>query len=530
MNAGTSYLPFDQTGQLNHLALDYLKNDPFLDTFYAEKPGLENLLKAARMRNNAPVNRNVLAEVLRDQYTQSGIVDPAISQQINKLTLPNTFTVTTGQQTGILLGPAYTLMKILTTIKLSEQLNEQDEANCYIPVFWMATEDHDLEEIRHTWFREQKFSWSTNQKGPVGRFHTNGIIELIDGIRQIAGKESSMMQLLDLFRESYSGTTISQATRKIVHALFGHLGLLVIDPDDSRLKNSFSTIAGRDITEGNSFELVNRTALQLSARYHVQVNGRPVNFFWMDNGVRTRIEKTENTYRTVEGEKIWEKDALLEELVTHPERFSPNVIMRPLYQESILPNIAYIAGAAEIAYWMELKAVFDFYERPFPALLLRSSLTLIDPANNRRIDRLKLGLPEIFLPKDLLVNKFIRQRFGADFISEGDRKLLDPLFLLLQQKAENTASSKIASLKALQTRWENDLNHFNGKLLRYRKKLETEKINTLLKINSCIFPSGILQERVQGLADLVFVKGKDLLPAIHHAIKPLTPEMILIRS
>jgi bacillithiol biosynthesis cysteine-adding enzyme BshC len=527
MTPDIQQLPITETGLSGKLVNDYLQDDPFLNPFHAGRPDTEHLLKAAAHRNNYPVDRKTLAAVLRSQYAESGIDDQNVFAQINRLEQDNTFTVTTGQQTAILLGPAYTLMKILSAIKLSESLNQKDSQHTYIPIFWMATEDHDVEEIRHHWFRGQNYSWATNQQGPVGRFNTDGITAIIDAIEKSAGKSPSMLHLLDQLRKAYSGNSLSVATRKIVHALFGSKGLLIIDPDDQRLKSLFTAIIARDIRDGNSFSLVSESARKLSARYPVQVNSRQVNFFWIENGLRTRIELSGQGFKTVNGEKIWSRETLLQVVQERPEYFSPNVIMRPLYQESILPNIAYVGGGAEIAYWMELQSLFTHYERPFPILLLRSSLTFLNSVHSRQIKKLRLELPDIFQPSAQLIKKVILEKFGDTFIDKTDFALLNPLFEQLENKAKMVASSKVASLAALQKRWRGELEKYNRKLIQYRTKREAELVLSLNGLHDAVYPAGILQERIIGLPELVFLTGIEMIDELLKSIDPVRPSMLL---
>ncbi|MBX7201479.1 MAG: bacillithiol biosynthesis cysteine-adding enzyme BshC [Bacteroidia bacterium] len=529
MTPTVSYLPFDKTGHAGRLVVDYLNGNPKLAGLHHGLPSYQSLNEAVERRQLHPVKRQILADTLAEQYAKAGINTPELQAQIQRLKQENTFTVTTGQQTGIFLGPAYTFIKILNTIKLSEQLNAHCPDNHYIPVFWMATEDHDFEEIRHYSFLGKSYTWETNQQGPVGRFSTRGISALARQMRTEAHREPALQALFDLFEASYSDTDLATATRKVVHQLFGHYGLLILDADDHRLKSSFAGIMAKDISEGNSFRLVSKQAEKLKENYSVQVNGRPVNFFWMGQGARTRIEGDGNQWHTHEPNRKWTIETLKEELSNTPEHFSPNVVMRPLYQEFILPNIAYIGGGAEVAYWLELKEVFDFYQVPYPILLMRNSFTLIDRTNSYRIENYLGGLEELFSPVDTLIRKVFERKFNIKEGQNNRLELLAAFFKTLQAEISPADTPTQASLAAMHRRWEHELNRYNQKIVRNQKKQEQQLLDGIKSLHGMVYPSGILQERTCGLADLFSINGGNLIPAVHQAIQPLEPSMVIAR-
>jgi len=530
MRYEVGYVPFGSTSLVNKLVRDYLQDDAFLKPFHSGYPDLKNIAESAAFRKQIPLNRKTLTAVLTDQYRQSGILGPGIEKQIQRLEEPNTFTVTTGQQVGIFLGPAYTLMKILSCIRLAEELNRFNPENHYIPVFWMATEDHDVEEIRHHWYKGELYSWETKQTGPVGRFHTQGLQELIRRMRGKTGLTADLSALFDLFEKAYAAPNLADATRRIAHELFSARGLICLDADDVRLKRGFIPIVEQDLIECNSYNLLQLTNQKLSTHYPIQVKGREVNFFWMNGQARLRIERSENGFRTSEGKKEWTTRQILEELKSQPENFSPNVVMRPLYQEFILPNLAYIGGAAEIAYWMETKAIFDRYGMPFPKLVMRNSMTLMARVESRKVRKYGILDESLFLPLEELLRKHLTEHFGENFLSSDDWQLLEPFFQRMEQKAGSVASSKVQSLLALKKRWSSDVEKFNKKLFRYRRKLEHERIQALENIHHMVFPKGNLQERHIGIPELVAEAGLSLFQEISQAIQPLNPQMVLLKN
>ncbi len=222
MKTRCSYVPYRKTGKFQPIVCDYLDQDPFLKPFYEAAPTLDNFQHFIHQKSQKTVDRVVLTEVLRDQYKQAGILDSIVEEQISKLLSEHTFTITTGQQTGILLGPLYSPLKIISAIKMSQELSNKYPQNQFVPIFWMATEDHDVAEIDHVWVEGQKLQWNSNQTGPVGRFSLDGMEEVLVQFDQIAGKSPDAVRLKEIFKNAYALPNLSLATRYIVHQLFGH--------------------------------------------------------------------------------------------------------------------------------------------------------------------------------------------------------------------------------------------------------------------------------------------------------------------
>ncbi len=529
MSVRCSYVPYRQTGKFQPIVCDYLDHDPFLNPFYEAAPTLENMAEFIRRKRESAINREVLVSVLQDQYTAAGILSTDIQHRIDLLNSAETFTVTTGQQTGILLGPMYSAMKILSAVRLAETLKQRYPDQEFLPVFWMATEDHDVAEINHVWVEGEKLQWPTMQTGPVGRFSNTGILEeVVPAFERVAGKSPEAVRLTEIYRNAYALPTLSLATRYIVHALFGEMGVLVIDADDVRLKQVFAPVIAADIFEKHSFRAVEATRHQLEERYPSQVNGREINFFYLLDGFRDRIVEQEGTYSTVDGTYRWTETALREEIAVHPERFSPNVLLRPLYQETILPNITYIGGGAEVAYWMELKGIFDQYAMPFPSLLLRNSATVIDRVNTRRIAQLGLSSEDLFMELHSLERKITLKLAPHDLELQAEREQLKLLMQQLQNIASDLDHSLNDSAAALSKRLDDQLERFSQKLIRTGKRRSSEHIGRLLALWSHLYPAGSLQERKESINTLILRHSFRILADLHLGIDPLENSFLLV--
>lgn len=409
------------TGQFSPLFLDYLGKKPELRPFYNHFPELENFGDLIKHRHFPEEHRQVLVASLTQQYNEIEISEPTVSQ-IEKLALPNTFTVTTGHQLNLFTGPLYFIYKIVSTINLAEKLNHAYPDAHFVPIYWMATEDHDFAEINYFKLDGKKYQWKSTQKGPVGDF------KLDNSFKDFFNEVSHFVP--EFFKEAYqSSATLAEAVRKYVHTLFGEKGLLVMDGNRQELKSLFKPVILDDLTRHSANELCNQQTQKLEELgYKSQIFPREINFFYINEGVRERLEKSGPIYRVLETDISFSEIELKNEIENHPERFSPNVVLRPLFQEMILPNIAYLGGPAEVAYWLQLKTVFDHYQVPLPAIMPRNFALVLNTFAQRKIT--KLGLPDKKLFEDLLTwkKRFVKGNAETDITLTDEKELLAKLF------------------------------------------------------------------------------------------------------
>src|SRR6185503_10399759 len=344
MNAAC--LDYKDTGYFSHTLTDYLDDAEALRPFYSSRPdlnGFRELLKSKKV----VANRHILVDVLNEQYgpEYENVADfERVSANISSLGLPNTYTITTGHQLNIFGGPLYFIYKIVTAIKLSRQLKQSFPDKKFVPVYWMASEDHDFAEINYTNIGGKKVHWWYEASGATGRINPDTMRQALNQYKGVLGLEHHGGELAEIVEKAYAGfDKLADATRYLVNALFGEYGLVIIDADDHRLKQQFAHIIRQDIIEENSFKNISATNEQLEKLgVHVQVNPREINFFYLGDGLRERIVFERDQYKVLNTEIAFSKKELISEIKNYPERFSPNVVMRPLYQEYILPNIAYV--------------------------------------------------------------------------------------------------------------------------------------------------------------------------------------------
>lgn len=530
MKSECSYVPIRKTGKFSPIVCDYIDQDPFLIPFYEAAPTLDNFAGFIERKSQQTCNRALLVDVLKEQYLAAGILDESVSNSIERLRSSACYTITTGQQIGILLGPLYTTLKIISAVRLAEELHKTYTNHDFIPVFWMATEDHDVEEINHAFVLEKNINWNTDQKGPVGRFSNAGMESVLEELEMLSGKSADAIWLLEIYTKAYALPTLSLATRYLVHAILGDLGVLILDADDNRLKQEFAVTMAKDIVEKNSFRAIENTRNKIEERYKTQVKGREINFFYMLDGYRERIVEDEGTFKTHDAKHSWNAVELNTEIKEFPERFSPNVVMRPLYQETILPNIAYIGGGAEIGYWLEFGEIFKHYQIPYPALLLRQSAMIIDKVNAKRIHKLGLESSDLFLELVDIEKKITLSLSEHDLELNAERKQLQEITERLNSIARTIDFSLSQSAESLNKRIEHQLEQYSKKLIRAQKKKLLVEISRLQNIWSMIYPMGTLQERKESLHTFIIKHSRSITIDLHKHSNPLISEFLILQK
>ena len=392
-------IPFQQTGYFSKTICDYLDQKESLRPFYHNTADLEGLNNQVLEKQNSftTATRTVLVEALKKQY-QGLAHSEKTAAHIDALADDKTFTVTTGHQLNLFTGPLYFLYKIISTINLAEALNKAHPGYHFVPVYWMASEDHDFDEINYFNFKGTKLEWKRACSGGVGRLDTSGLDGVLAEFDKLLPKTDNANYLKELFTKGYlEHNTLVEATRYIANDLFKEYGLVIVDGDDRQLKQLFAPFVKDELLHQTSYKKVSQTIDALQTNYSIQVNPREINLFYLDDGLRERIIKEESQYKVNNTDLSFSEQELLTILKEHPERFSPNALLRPLYQEVILPNICYIGGGGELAYWFELKSYFETVKVPYPVLLLRNSVLLCSVKQHTKLEKLNLSTAELFL-------------------------------------------------------------------------------------------------------------------------------------
>lgn len=527
-----NYIDYSETNSFSPAIIRYLENDPQLKPFYNFRADIEGFRQLINSKQNGS-NRQVLAEVLTEQYKKSGqAAHNSVSANIDLLQKKTTYTVTTGHQLNIFTGPLYFIFKIITAINLAKELKAHFPENDFIPVYWMASEDHDFAEINHTYIAGKKIRWDIETKGATGRIATKEIGSTLKEYLGTLGVSDHADQLGRAMLKAYiEQATLADATRSIVNSLFAEYGLIILDADDSRLKRQFSDFILRDITGQHSFKNISEVNDKLhNIGLETQVNPREINFFYLKDELRERIVFDQGNYIILNTDLMFTPEELEIEIQNNPERFSPNVVMRPLYQEVILPNLAYIGGAAEIVYWLQLKQNFDFYKIDFPILLLRNSAIITSNSLTTKLNRLDLGFHEIFKDTEKLKKEWVSSHSDHNLSLEDELTELTHIFERISHRAFKIDPTLAPSSEAVNARLQKSMKNLEKKLMKAEKRNFSEALTQIDSIKTRLFPQGGLQERTENFG-LFYVKyGKKFISQLIENFKPLELKFTILEE
>ena len=522
-------LDYSSLRLFSKLIKDYLRKDKNSILLFSQNADIQGFKNIIKLREKKPINRELLVEVLKKQYAD---VDKTTSslQNITALIDNNTFTVTTGHQLNLFTGPLYFIYKIISTLNLSIRLKKELPNYNFVPLYWMATEDHDFAEINHFKNKQNTISWENSSGGAVGGLSLEKVDESFKNFVSSVGNSKNATVLKKWFEQTYlQHSDLSAATRYLVHELFGEYGLVILDANDSKLKREFIPYILKEIKEQVCYREVTKTNLYLKENgYKIQVNPRDINLFYLQTNSRERLTKEGDFYVVNNTDIKFTYAEVEKEINAFPERFSPNVLMRPLYQEFLLPNLAYIGGAGEIAYWLQLKSYFDSSKLLFPILILRNSVIWVKNKEVKKLDKLGVSIAELFLKSDDLIKSFIKKSTHPkiDFIPF-EVQLRD-LYKQIEILAACTDVTFVATTKAQAQKQVNELYKLEKRLIKAQKIKKSEEIDRLEKIQNDLFPDGNLQERIANFSTFYEIMGEAFFSELFDKLDPLKSEFTII--
>lgn len=495
---------------------------PFINRVFSE----ENILKAAHERQE--VDREVLQNALRRQY-EGLTVTAEVKSAIDSITDSRTFTITTGHQLSLFTGPMYFVVKILHVIKLCRELNGKHEEYNFVPVFWMASEDHDFEEIATLNLFNRTLSWETNQKGAVGRFRPDAEFELLKS--EFSELFNANKEQISGLMNAYSGGTLAQAARGFLNELFGSMGLVILDADDIELKRKFLPVIEKELSSSFAEKAVDRMNHELTKEgINHQLKAREINLFYLEEQIRTGIRRTEEGV-SIEGVGNFDLETIKEMARKHPERFSPNVVLRPVYQEAILPNLLYVGGGGEIAYWLQLKEVFKGAGIQYPLIQIRNSVMWIDSITEKKIAKLDLALESVFRSEIEIKNEYI-QRHESDVLD--DEKLQKSLKILKDEIMDFVMSADKSLeryAEAEGVKLDKQIQAISAKVVRAAKSKHDDAMKSISSIKTRLFPDNELQERATSFFQLCADGNiKERIEQLFNFLEPFENDLIVIRE
>jgi bacillithiol biosynthesis cysteine-adding enzyme BshC len=370
--------------------------------------------------------------------------------------------------------------------------------------------------------------WESNQTGAVGRMNLSGIPEVLDGFKQFFNNNHS--NELEKLIEEFNGNTYGEAFFRFVHAMFSDYGLIVIDGDERDFKQAFAPIMKNEIHTLCSFEAVNRVNRRLEERkFKIQVNPREVNLFYLSDNKRERI--ISNAKKFIVGEKELSEKEIIDLIDSEPEAFSPNVILRPLYQEFLLPNLCYVGGVGELSYWMQLKGVFELNQIAYPLIQPRTSALWIDPVISQKMEKLNLKIHDLFKS----INDLKKHVLLINELDNFDFELIDFQFNQFKtdfsEKANQIDSSLNSKIGAELTKIEKQIEILKNQLEKSIKTKHEKSLIVAEQLKNKLFPNNTLQERsvnfFQFCSDGNYLEKLDKIKTL---IQPFDSQFLVIEN
>lgn len=519
------FITRSETGFFSNLSIQLVEDQESLKPLIHQPFSKESLIQQANLKKSSFTleKRKLLYNSLAEQLMN--IDQKKVKENQQLLLEDNTLTITTGHQLNLYTGPLYVVYKVMHVIKLAEEMNSEDPDNNYIPLFWMATEDHDFEEINHLHLFNDTITWESSQKGPVGRFHLKDFDSTKNELLEKFQNNESFAEFLSTH---YKDSTLAEATREFVMELFADYGLLVLDADDSRLKQSFAPIMKQELSRPFAERLVENKTKELEEKgFDGQVTPRPINLFYITDKRRDRIIPNGDHFTI--GEDIYSKQELFELLENYPERFSPNVVLRPVYQEFILPNVCYVGGGGEMSYWLQLKGVFDHLDLLYPIIQIRNSVQFIDGIALKKMKKLAVSIDQLFEGIHDVKRQYVLENEGESLeFTELDKKRGE-ITTLIESTVNSVDNALDGYGKSESTKLTKQIDGLKQKLIRHQKKKHDDAMAQIENLFERLFPAGGLQERYENVIPKLAKYGKSaFIDELHSCMDPFENRLILL--
>lgn len=515
MNSHCKYIPYQSTNSFSNLICDYLAGNESLKKFYEHEPTIDGVKNAINKRKQFKTDRNLIYKVFSEAYLNA---QPNANQSlsISMLKDENTFTICTAHQPNVFTGYLYFIYKTAHVIAISKKLKEVLPEFNFVPVFYIGSEDNDFDELSKFKLNGKSFQWNSDQKGAVGRMKVDkGLLDLLQEVNKEIAHLPFGPALMDLLKKAYAkGQDIASATFSLLNDLFAEEGLLVLQPDNSSLKMSITQVIKDDLLHQSAEKIVGKTNQLIGESYKLQVNPRPVNLFYLRDGIRNRIDKRGSVYTVDDTIIKFSEREILQELEESPDRFSPNVILRGIYQETILPNILFVGGGSEVAYWMQLKDLFHHYKVPFPVLILRNSFMLMDKLQEHKLSELKLAATDLFKAEIQLSNEYVQQLAGKEINLSVEMIESKRFYQQLKSIAAEIDKTLIQHVHALETDQLKKLSTLEKKMLKAERQKQSTQLQRIWKLKASLFPGNNLQERVENFIPYYAQFGPDFIKSI----------------
>jgi len=528
LNTKTAYMqaikiPFEQVPQFSKRDVAYTNADSALAPFYKYEVSMEAFAKCIedKQKDNAP--REALVNAIQQQYAHL-TTNQKVLDNIKALADNKTFTIITAHQPSLFTGPLYYIYKIISTINLTEQLKEKYPDFNFVPIFITGGEDHDFEEINHLHLFGKNIEWQNEEKGAVGRMSTKTLAPVLDELETILGTSEKAEAIFQKLKKAYTEQEkYGAATIAFTNELFKEKGLVIVDMNDGSLKKCFIPIIKDEVFNQVSKPLIEATSKQLEAAgFKQQAFPRAINFFYLKDQLRERIVFENDQYEVLNTELHFTK------IENHPERFSPNVVMRPVYQEFIFPNLAYIGGGGEIAYWLERQTQFQHFGLKFPMLIRRNSVMWIDKGNNKKLGKLGYTPNELFTETEDLIKTFVKRNAEGELNFNEEKELLKDIYNKVFTKTIKIDQSLGKTVRAEEAKQLKSLEQLAGRVMRAEKQKHDTQLNQIRGLKDKLFPKNGLQERKDNFLGFYLKYGEDFFEVLYQHLDPMDKRMVVI--
>ncbi len=523
-------IPFTEIPQFSKRDVAYASGSEDLRPFYQYEVNMKAFASVIEDKTKDATDRELLVNTLRQQYASLGLEND-VPESLSLLRSPQTFTVITAHQPALFTGPLYYILKICSTINLTRQLKEAYPENDFVPVFISGAEDHDFEEINHAQVYGNRITWEENAGGAVGQLSTESLDDALAELKEILGDRDTAKEIYGRIERAYTQhKTYGDAAIALVHDLFSREGLVVADMSRPPFKQAFTDLMERELFESVSQPLIEQAQNKLEKLgYSGQAHAREINLFYLTPNRRDRIVRQDDGYAVLNTEKTFTEDALRQELRAHPERFSPNVVMRPLFQELIFPNLAYIGGGGELAYWLERKEQFDTFGINFPMLIRRNSVLWIDKSNQKKLEKLEINYRQLFQPADLIIRDYVAEQSENELSLADELKQLEDLFEGIAKKAEEIDPTLAKAVMGEHSRQAKAVENLEGRLRRTEKQRFETSMNQIRGLRDKLFPDNGMQERYDNFLNIYLQEGEQMLQTLIEHLDPLETGLVVIQ-
>lgn len=522
-------IPFQNISQLSSKDKAYSTGNKLLKPFYKHEVNIENFQYVISDKSEQDIPRKLIVEVLKEQYESLPTSEETL-KNIDSLLNPDTYTIITAHQPVLFTGPLYYIFKICSTLNLCKRLKDNYPVNHFVPLFINGGEDHDFEEINHAYLFNKKLIWEQEKGGSVGKLKTETLDKVLSELKILLGDTIEANEIYRLVHTAYTENELyEKASSALVNAIFGKYGLVTLNMSHKSLKHFFKPIIEKELFGQPSQAIIEKTQQALGdVGFSVQAHVREINLFYLRENDRNRIEKIGDDFHIVGTNIVFTEAQLRVELELNPEKFSPNVVLRPLFQEYILPNLAYIGGGGEIAYWLERKAQFEYFKVPFPMLIRRNSALILEEVWEKKWNKLDFELEDLFTDTDALIRAFIQKHSVNELSFDSEIDEFSNIIEQIKIKAAKVDPTLVKTIIAEGHKQLKSWEQIATRLTRAEKSKYDVQIQQIRNIKEKLFPGNGLQERHDNFIPLFVRYGLSILDLFIEELNPLEEGFLVI--